>query len=122
MQIKTCSAFGHREVFENISERITIAVMRAVDQGCGIFYTGSMGEFDDLFSATVRKVQKDYPYIKLICVKPYQTKELNENNDYYSDIVLIYTIRSYGGAFEAEKYSIKKQKSIIYIRSVDRAT
>ena len=147
VQIKICSAFGHREVFENISERITTAVIKAVEQGCEIFYTGSMGEFDNLFSAAVRKVQKNYPYIKLICVKPYQTKELIESKDYYgmmyndviipqellgvhfkaaikkrnrwiidhSDIVLIYTIRNYGGAYEAEKYSLKKKKSIIYI-------
>lgn len=154
MQIKICSAFGHREVFENISEKITTAVIKAVEQGCEIFYTGAMGEFDNQFSAAVRKVQKYYPLIKLICVKPYQTKELNESKDYYSmmyddalipqellgvhfkaaikernrwiidhsDIVLIYTIRNFGGAYEAEKYSLKKKKCIIYIRSGEFAT
>ena len=71
MQIKICSTFGHREVFENISEKITTAVIKAVEQGCEIFYTGAMGEFDNQFSAAVRKVQKYYPHIKLICVKPY---------------------------------------------------
>lgn len=154
MKIRTCSAFGHREVFENISEKITTAVTMAAEQGCEIFYTGSIGEFDNQFSTAVRKVQKDYQHIKLICVKPYQTKELIESKDYYgmmyndviipqellgvhfkaaikkrnrwiidhSDIVLIYTIRNYGGAFEAEKYSLKKKKKIIYIRSGDLVT
>ena len=121
--------------------------MKAVEQGCEIFYTGAMGEFDNQFSVAVRRAKKVYPNIKLICVKPYQTKELNESKDYYgmmyddviipqellgvhfkaaikernrwiidhSDIILIYTIRNYGGAYEAEKYSLKKKKSIIYI-------
>ena len=92
MQIKSCSAFGHRNVFENISERISSAVRTAAEQGCEIFYTGAMGRFDEMFSSEVRAVKKEYPTIKLICVKPYMTNEINNQGEYlytlYDDIVI----------------------------------
>ena len=100
---------------------------------------GAMGEFDSLFSSAVRKVKKTYPEIKLFCVKPYFTNDLNINGEYYSalyddvvipddladihpkaaikyhnrwmidhsDIVLIYTKRGYGGAYESRRYAEK---------------
>lgn len=151
---KACCGLGHREVFVNISDKINSAVRMAAEQGCEIFYTGAMGDFDNLFSAAVRKAKKTYPHIKLVCVKPYFTQELNENKNYYtamyddviipaeivgihykaaikernrwmiqrSDIVLIYIVRDYGGAYEAEKYSVKSKKNIIYIGSADHVT
>jgi uncharacterized phage-like protein YoqJ len=90
--IEVCSAFGHREVFENISERISSAVRTAAEQGCEIFYTGAMGKFDKMFSSEVRALKKDYPNIKLICVMPYMTNEINTQGDYlytlYDDILI----------------------------------
>ena len=92
MGIKICSAFGHRDVFEDISRRLSSAVRMAVKQGCEIFYTGAMGEFDEVFSSEVRALKKDYPNIKLICVKPYMTTEINNQGEYlytlYDDIVI----------------------------------
>ena len=108
---------------------------------------GAMGEFDSLFSSAVRKVKKTYPEIKLFCVKPYFTNDLNINGEYYSalyddvvipddladihpkaaikyhnrwmidhsDIVLIYTKRSYGGAYESRRYAEKIGKEMVYI-------
>lgn len=70
---KACCGFGHREVFENISEKIYSAVKEAAEQGCVLFYTGAMGNFDELFSSAVRRLKKEYPNIKLVCVKPYMT-------------------------------------------------
>ena len=43
-----------------------------------------MGDFDRLFSVVVRKAKKTYPHIKLICVKPYFTNDINSNKEYYS--------------------------------------
>ena len=61
-------------------------------QGCELFYTGAMGEFDELFSSAVRILKKTYPEIKLICVRPYLTKEINESEKYlyslYDDIII----------------------------------
>ena len=82
--MKACCGFGHREISENIERKVEAAVEEAIRQGCEVFYTGAMGDFDSLFSTAVRKAKKTYPHIMLICVKPYMTKELNESRDYYS--------------------------------------
>ena len=142
-----CCGFGHRDVLEKIDDVVYAAVLKAAEQGCDIFYTGAMGEFDSLFSSAVRKVKKTYPKIKLICVKSYFTNDLNTNGEYYaalyddvfipdelayihpkaaikyrnrwmidhSDIVLIYTKRTYGGAYEARRYAERIGKGIVYI-------
>lgn len=144
---KTCCGFGHRNVFENISDKLDQAIESAIQQGCEIFYTGAMGDFDSLFSSAIRRAKKNYPQIKLICVKPYFTNDINTNRDYYaalyddiiipdelagihykaaikarnrlmidnSDIVIVYTIRNYGGAYEAKRYSEQNEKVIIFI-------
>ena len=123
------------------------AVEAAIQQGCEIFYTGAMGEFDSLFSSAVRKAKIKYPHIKLICVKAYFTNDINTNRDYYnamyddviippeligvhykaaikarnrwmidnSDVVMVYTIRDYGGVFDAMKYAIKNGRNVIKI-------
>ena len=106
-----------------------------------------MGEFDSLFSSAVRKAKKTYPNIKLICVKPYFTNDINIDKDYYaalyddiiipdelagihpkaaikarnrwiidnSDIVLIYTVRNFGGAYEAKRFAERNGKRLIKI-------
>lgn len=145
--MKACCGFGHRNVFENIRDKLDNAVEIAIAQGCGMFYTGAMGDFDSLFSSAVRSAKKVYPYIKLICVKPYFTTDINTDKDYYaalyddiiipdelagihpkaaikarnrwmidnSDIVFIYTVRNYGGAYKAKQYAQHENKAIIII-------
>lgn len=92
IELKACCGFGHREIFGNITEKVVTAVKKAVEQGCELFYTGAMGEFDEIFSSAVRFLKKTYPEIKLVCVKPYLTKEINESRDYlyslYDDIII----------------------------------
>ena len=91
-ELKACCGFGHREIFENITEKVVTAVKKAAEQGCRLFYTGAMGEFDEIYSSAVRNLKKTYPEIKLVCVKPYLTKEINESGDYlyslYDDIII----------------------------------
>ena len=82
--MKACCGFGHRNVFENISRKIDNAIETAITQGCEIFYTGAMGDFDSLYSSAVRSAKKAYPHIKLICVKPYFSNDINTNRDYYT--------------------------------------
>ena len=147
MKMRACCGFGHRDVLEKIDDAVYAAVLKAAEQGCDIFYTGAMGEFDSLFSSAVRKVKKTYPKIKLICVKSYFTNDLNTNGEYYaalyddvfipddladihpkaaikyrnrwiidhSDIILVYTKRTYGGAYEARKYAERIGKEVVYI-------
>ena len=143
--MKACCGFGHRNVFENISSKLDNAVEEAIAQGCEIFYTGAMGDFDSLFSSAVRSAKKVYPHIKLIGVKPYSTNDINTDKDYYaalyddiiipdelagihpkaaikarnrwmidnSDIVLVYTVRNFGGAYEAKRYAERNGKRLI---------
>ena len=145
--MKACRGFGHRNVFENISSKLDNAVEEAIAQGCEIFYTGAMGDFDSLFSSAVRSAKKVYPHIKLIGVKPYLTNDINTDKDYYtalyddiiipdelagihpkaaikarnrwmidnSDIVLVYTVRNFGGAYEAKRYAERNGKRLIKI-------
>ena len=147
MKMTACCGFGHRDVLEKIDDAVYAAVLKAAERGCDIFYTGAMGEFDSLFSSAVRKVKKTYPEIKLICVKPNFTNDLNINGEYYSalyddviipdeladihpkapikyrnrwmidrsDIILIYTKRTYGGAYEARRYAERIGKEVVYI-------
>lgn len=144
---RACCAFGHREVYENITEQLDKAVLEAAAQGCVIFYTGAMGRFDSLFASAVRKAKKCYPNIRLICVKPYMTKEINENGNYlyslyddiiipteladihpksaipkrnrllvdWSDIVIGYIKRQYGGAYTAIRYARSIKKEVIML-------
>ena len=89
---KACCGFGHREVFEDITKKVYKTVLVAVEQGCEVFYTGAMGRFDEMFSSAVRRLKKGYPNIKLICVKTYFSKYINENGDYlyslYDEIII----------------------------------
>ena len=152
IRMTACCGFGHRDVLEKIDDAVYTAVLKAAEQGCDIFYTGAMGEFDSLFSSAVRKVKKTYPEIKLICVKPYFTNDLNTNRDYYellyddviipyeladihpkaaikyrnrwmidhSNLILIYTKRTYGGAYEARKYAERIGKEMVYISALQQ--
>ena len=141
--MKACCGFGHRNICENISNRIDSVLGESIQQGCEMLYTGD----NKRFSSAVRKIKKTYPYINLVCVKPYFTQELNENKSYYesmyddviipteiigvhfkaaiqvrnqwmidhSDTVLIYMIRNQGGAYKAKKYAEKQKKHIVPI-------
>ena len=84
MKMTACCGFGHRDVLEKLDDAVYTAVLKVAEQGCEIFYTGAMGEFDSLFSSAVRKAKKIYPVIMLICVKPYFTSDLNTNGEYYA--------------------------------------
>ncbi|MGN0462420.1 MAG: DUF1273 domain-containing protein [Ruminococcus sp.] len=143
---KICSGFGNRNIFVDITKCLNEAICYAIEEGCNVFYTGAMGEFDKLFSSAVREAKRKNPNIKLICVKPYMTKEINESLVYksnlyfddlivpeelagihykaaigkrnewmidHSDIVLVYTIRNYGGANTAKNFALKKGKVVI---------
>ena len=121
--------------------------MYAFKQGCGTFYTGYMGNFDAMFTKAVNELKEKFPdkNIRLICVRPYNTKEFTENAEHYkklfdsieypdeilniyppdaikarnrllidrSDAVIIYTERKSGGAHEAFKYAVSKDKTIL---------
>ncbi|MBQ3416386.1 MAG: DUF1273 domain-containing protein [Ruminococcus sp.] len=84
--MKACCGFGHRTVLANIDDSLYSAVINAVDAGYDMFYTGAIGEFDTRFSSAVRKAKVRYPQIKLVCIKPYFTNDLNINKEYYCSL------------------------------------
>lgn len=86
MAMKVCCGFGHRTLLANIEDSLLSTVLKAVEDGCEIFYTGAMGDFDALFSASVRKAKARLPHIKLICVKPYFSNDVNTNKEYYAEL------------------------------------
>lgn len=146
-ELKACCGFGHRIIHQNITEKVNRAVFEACTLGCKVFYTGAMGEFDSIFTSSVLTAKNNFPEIKLICVKPYLTKDIIINNSYInsiyddiivptqladihyksvitkrnqimidkSDIVIIYNVRNYGGAYQSLIYAEKTNKSIIRI-------
>lgn len=79
-----CSAFGHREVYENIEDEIDKIINELIENhNINTFFTGGMGAFDGIFSSAVRRAQKHNPDIKLILVKPYFSAELNRHKSNY---------------------------------------
>lgn len=81
-----CSAFGHREVYQNIEKEIDKVIIELIEKhNINTFFTGGIGEFDRLFSSSVRRAQKNRPDIKLILVKPYFSGEINRHKSYYQN-------------------------------------
>ena len=79
-----CCAFGHRLLLMDVEKSLWEALEWLVkEQGVTVFYTGGMGEFDALFSRTVRALRRDNPYIRLVMVLPYLTQRLNADKAYY---------------------------------------
>ena len=81
--MKACCGFGHRIVLENIQDKLNSIIFTAIMEGYEMFYTGAMGDFDNIFSATVRKIKLSHPQIKLVCIKPYFTNDINTNIKHY---------------------------------------
>ncbi len=46
------------------------------ERGVTVFYTGGMGEFDELFARTVRSMKRTDPRLRLVLVMPYLTRRL----------------------------------------------
>ena len=140
----TCCGFGHRDVFQNIDKELCEAVQSAVSIGCDVFYTGAMGDFDRCFSSAVRKQKKNAklvcvkPYMsnELNTNKQYYNdmyddiiipdelafehykSAITKRNRWMidnSDIVIVYVIRNYGGAYDAMRYAERQNKTVVKI-------
>ena len=53
------------------------------ERGVRVFYTGGMGEFDELFARTVRSMKREFPSLRLVLVAPYLTERLNLDKAFY---------------------------------------
>ena len=79
-----CCGFGHRVLLMDIEKPLREVLERLVEErGVRVFYTGGMGEFDELFARTVRSMKRDCPSLRLVLVLPYLTERLNMDKAIY---------------------------------------
>lgn len=78
--IKTCTGFGHREIYKDMTEHIYNVVTAAVKLGCEEFLCGGYGEFDRQFASCVHRAKREFPHknIKLSLVLPYYRSSLKQ--------------------------------------------
>ena len=107
---KICSCFGHREIqlTEKLYATTTAAIMRAIKQGCRVFFFGGFGEFDRLCYQIVTKLRQENPAWELqrvFCVTSeyYLRKKYHYfKNEDYEDV--IYLTPSFTGWYKAIYY------------------
>ncbi len=144
MQEKICSFCGHRTIItKNLEERVYKILSDLIEnQGYTTFYSGGMGEFDNLCEKTVRQLKKEHPHIRL-CLILYRynphlenlkllfdeiivpdlenihyKRQITERNKWMadsSDTVLCYIYKDYGGAHSMMKYAEKENRKIILV-------
>ena len=79
-----CCGFGHRVLLMDVEKPLREVLERLVEErGVRVFYTGGMGEFDELFARTVRSMKRECPSLRLVLVMPYLTERLNLDNAFY---------------------------------------
>ena len=60
--IKTCTGFGHREIYKDITNEMYQAVTAAIELGCEEFLCGGYGAFDRQFAACVYRAKQKFPH------------------------------------------------------------
>lgn len=88
--MKTCSFFGHRDVYDDIDEKLLEHIEYAINiLGITTFYVGGNGDFDKKVAAIMMDVRKKYPQIQLVLAYAYlPTKKDNiDLSRWYDDTV-----------------------------------
>lgn len=76
--------FGHREVYEDINAQLFVTISAVIKiYNVGTFLVGGDGQFDHIAAGMVKRLKEKYPFIRLILVRPYRTKDLQINKEYY---------------------------------------
>ncbi len=84
MRDRICSGFGHRVLLMDIEKPLREVMERLVkEQGVTDFFTGGMGEFDELFARTVRSMKRSDPRLRLVLVLPYLTRQIATEKAWY---------------------------------------
>ena len=97
MKELSCCGFGHRILLMDIEKPLREELERLVEErGVRVFYTGGMGEFDELFARTVRSMKRECPSLRLVLVMPYLTRELSTGKQRYG--------AAYGGQIARATY------------------
>ena len=78
-----CCGFGHRVMLMDIEKPLREVLERLVaERGVRVFYTGGMGEFDELFARTVRSMKRDKHLVQQVLVFPYLIRRIKPENNY----------------------------------------
>ena len=79
-----CCGFGHRVMLMDVEKLLRETLERlVVERDVRMFYSGGMGEFDELFARTVRSMKRECPSLRLVLVMPYLTRELSTGKQRY---------------------------------------
>lgn len=73
--IKSCCGFGHKEINEDINDKLYYIINQLANNGCKNYYCGANGMYDEIFSSAVSNIKKSFPNIRLIYVKTHFKKD-----------------------------------------------
>ena len=78
-----CCGFGHRVMLTDVEKPLRETFERLAARGVTQFYTGGMGEFDELFARTVRSIKRNDLRVRLVLVLPYLTRRAATERAWY---------------------------------------
>lgn len=137
---------GHREVSnaEDVQEWLYEKIEKLIQSGANTFVMGGYGEFDFMAASVVCELKKKYLNVKSILVLPYRNIKFDKNkydgvlypcmngvsekyaiircNQWmvdWSDILVAYVERNWGGAVKTLKYAEEKRKIVIQHNIMD---
>ena len=68
--------FGHREVTQNIRDRLTAIIEKLItENGVTNFYVGHQGQFDNVAYSVLKELKVKYPHIRYSVVLAYMPDE-----------------------------------------------
>lgn len=133
--------FGHRDVTGDALKReLACSIESLISLGATEFYLGGRGNFDQMAANVLRSFKPIYPYIRITLVISDINKGFDPNiyddsiypqlenvppkyaiprrNKWmvdYSDVIICFVRRNYGGACAAVQYAKRKKKTIIFL-------
>ena len=78
-----CCGFGHRVMLTDVEKPLRETLERLTARGVTQFYTGGMGEFDELFVRAVRSIKRNDLRVRLVLVLPYLTRRVATERAWY---------------------------------------
>lgn len=88
-----CCFSGHSKIYNNnLIDTIKLQAELLIANGITEFWVSNYGDFDKLSAIAIKQLKNIYPYVKLLLVIPYVTKEIDLfKNEYYKtyDEILI---------------------------------
>ncbi len=142
--MKSCTFFGHRQVYDNIDEILKSVLTELIEKGVNVFYVGSQGAFDSIVLRILKLLKVKFPdilyYVVLAYIPMEKSKyciDCTENTIYpdglenvpqkyaivernkwmieKADYVVVYVKHTFSNAEKFRLLSEKKGKTVINI-------